>query len=312
MIGLVGRRLLVFVATVLGAAVLLQILLLAAPGDPIDLVPNGEDLRAELEAEWHLDRPPAERIAASVGAALRGDLGTSLSVRPGAPVRELIAASLPRSAGLLVGAFALGLGAAFGLAWSTAGRPSRARWILQLLSVPPVFLLAWMLVVGLDEAAWYAMSRGWISRPDWFALPDQASALRTALAIGVLAIGSGSLFEQHAACEEEILRVRQSRYVEAARALGTPTTPHVLANLLAPLASLAASRVAWQVGGLVVIEKVLLLGGAGSLLWDAALQRDYPLSLGLGLVAAVVVATASLAADLLRLAADPRLRRPAL
>ena len=34
---------------------------------------------------------------------------------------------------------------------------------------------------------------GWIDRPSWFALPAEPSLLRTTLAIGLLAVGSGAL-----------------------------------------------------------------------------------------------------------------------
>jgi len=78
---------------------------------------------------------------------------------------------------------------------------------------------------------------------------------------------------------------------------------------VAPLATLAAGRVGFLVGGLVVVEKVLLLNGAGALMWDACLKRDYPLAMGLAIAAAAIVAVANLVADLVRFSVDPRLRR---
>ncbi|RME21437.1 MAG: ABC transporter permease, partial [Deltaproteobacteria bacterium] len=63
------------------------------------------------------------------------------------------------------------------------------------------------------------------------------------------------------------------------------------------------------VGGLIVIEKVLLLNGAGALLWDACLKRDHPLAMGLALAAAFAVAASRLGVDLGRILLDPRLRR---
>ena len=62
------------------------------------------------------------------------------------------------------------------------------------------------------------------------------------------------------------------------------------------------------VGGLVIIEKVMLLNGAGSLMWDAAMKRDYPLTAALALIAAATVCGTRLAADLFRLVVGPRLR----
>jgi ABC-type dipeptide/oligopeptide/nickel transport system permease component len=57
-----------------------------------------------------------------------------------------------------------------------------------------------------------------------------------------------------------------------------------------------------------VIEKVFHIHGAGAVLGRAALDRDLPLALGLGISAAAATLGLGLAAELVRLAADPRLR----
>lgn len=301
-------RALWFLATLALAATLLQGLLWAAPGDPIDLIPNGEELRPALSAAWGLDQPIPVRLARALGRAAVGDLGVSLSVKPGAAVAGLVWEAAKTSARLVSGAFFLSVALAFGLAWRTAGRPGFARGLVNALSVAPAFLLAWLLVTSLNEGTFALMNRGLIGRPDWFALPDQPSALRALLAVVVLATGSGALGQLHAACEDEIVRVRDAPYVEGALALGLPAWPHVLTNLAPALATVAASRVAGLLGGLVVVEKVLLLRGAGALLWEAALRRDYPLALGIGLFAAAGVAGARFLAEAVTVALDRRAR----
>lgn len=298
-----------FLAVLAGAALLIQVLLWAAPGDPIDLLPNGAELRPLLEAEWGLGRPLPARFATFLVHAAQGDLGTSLAVRPGAPVAELVAAAGRRSGAILLPALAASMALALALAALTRGECPVARGLVQLATVAPVFLLAYLLVIGLNEAAWQLLQAGRIERPAWFALPDQASLLRTALAIGVLAVGSGALGEAHVATETELVRILRSPYAAATRARGAPLAPTVLRNLLPALVALAGRRVPFMVGGLVVVEKVLLLNGAGALLWDACLKRDYPLAMGLALAAALAVAGSQLLADLARLWLDPRLRR---
>jgi peptide/nickel transport system permease protein len=306
-----GRLVLSFLLTLAGAVLVTQLLLSLAPGDPVDLVPGGEDVRAGLEAQWGLDEPFAVRFGRSLAKAVTGDLGTSLTWRPGAPVLGLVWRAARRSLGLGFGAVWVTLGAAVLLAWATAGRPSWRRRFVQAISIAPVFLLAFASVTVLNEATWALVERGWILRPSWFALPDTPSGLRTGLAVAVLALGSGSLAEVHAAVEDEIVRLRNSSFVDAAEARGAPTAPHVLWNLVPALTTIMANRAAFFVGGLVVVEKVLLLNGAGSMLWQACGARDYPLALGLTLVAAATVCSARLAGDVLRLAVDPRLGEPA-
>lgn len=297
-----------FAATLLGAVLLVQGLLALAPGDAIDLLPNAPELRAGLAAEWGLDQPLPVRMWLTVKGLLVGDLGVSLAYRPGAPVSELVAASAGQSLALLVPAVALALvlGVALGL-W-TAGRSTPLLRVVQTLSVVPAFLAAYVAVVGLNAATWAAMQRGWIGRPGWFALPDTESALRSALAVVVLAVASGGLTELHAAVDAEVGRLRAAPFLEAARARGAPVWPHLAHNLVPPLAGLAAARVATVLGSLVVVEKLLLFPGAGATLWQACRLRDVPLALGLTLVAAACVAGARLVADLVRISVDPRLR----
>ncbi|MCB9778154.1 MAG: ABC transporter permease subunit [Alphaproteobacteria bacterium] len=300
-----------FLATVVGAAVIVQLLLWAAPGDPIDLLPNGDELRPVLEVEWGLDLPVPLRIARWLGHAARGDLGTSLSVRPGASVLELLGGSVGSSALLLLGAMVAGMGGGLALAALTARGRGLARAVVQVLSVPPVFLMAYLAVVGINATVWALVQAGHIAPPSWFALPAEPSAVRTALAVCVLAFGSGALGEIHVACEQELQRLRQAPFVTAARARGAPVAGLLFRNLAPSLLSLAAARLPLLLGGLVVLERVLLLDGAGSLLWQACTQRDAPLAMGIAVCAASLVAAGGLLADLLRLWIDPRLRRPA-
>lgn len=296
-----------FAATLAGAVAFVLLLLWLAPGDAIDVLPNGEELRPVLAEEWGLDQPLPQRYAAWVGRALQGDLGTSLTYRPGTPVTSLILGPALSSLAWAGAAITLSMLAGTALAWHTAGQRAISRTVMQVVSIAPLFLLAHLAVAGLNEAAWSAMQAGWIERPSWFALPDQASALRTTLAIALLAVGSGGLAEVHAEVEEALVRIRQSGFVDAARARGAPVWPHVVANLVPPLAGVATSRAAFYIGGLVVLEKVLLLNGVGAILWQAAQLRDHTLALGITVVLAAAVAALRLFGDAVRLVVDPRL-----
>ena len=305
------ERLAGFAGTIVGAVVLVEGALALAPGDAIDLLPNGDELREGPAREWGLDRPLPERLVATIGRLLHGDLGTSLTWRPGAPVAELVLDTSLRSLGLVIPALILGVLLATALAaWSARGGPARLR-VVQVLSVTPAFLAGWLLVTGLNAGTWALMERGAIERPGWFALPDTPSALRTLLAVAVLAVASGGLTEMHAACDAELRRLRAAPFVAAAMARGAPTWPVLLRNLAPALADITASRVAWLLGSLVVVEKILLFNGAGAALWQACRLRDFPVAVGYALVAATAVAAARLVAELARLLLDPRLRSPA-
>jgi peptide/nickel transport system permease protein len=299
----VGR----WLATVIGVAALLLALVDAAPGDAIDLLPDGESLRAELETRWSLGRPLPERLAVWLAAVARGDLGTSWVVRPGEPVSQLFAGPALDSLVRLLAASVLSMLVSLAVAWRAAGRTSWLRGSISAVSLTPVFLLAHLAIMTLNATAWRAIEAGWIDRPEWFALPTEASALRALLAVALLAVGSAALSGLIADLEEALVRLRKAPFVLAARARGEDARLMIARNLLPTAVALLADRLAFFVGGLVILEKVFLLGGAGSLLWRASLERDVEVVLAIGLGTAVVVATGRLAGDVSRAWLDPRL-----
>lgn len=296
-------------ATLAGAVALVQVLLWLAPGDAIDVLPNAEELRPVLEREWGLDQPIVVRWLLFLWRLLHLDLGTSLTFRPGAPVFEVIAGPALRTFGWVSAGMLLSLAVAILIGQTTAGRPSVLRRMIQLSSPVPLFLLAHFAINGLNGVAFDLMNRGFIARPDWFALPDTSSWLRTALAVSLLALGSGALTDLHGQVEDAFITVRGSGYVDAARARGEPTGLHVAWNLTPVLASLACSRAAFFVGGTVILEKVLLLNGVGAVLWQAAQLRDYNVALGVTVVLAALVVLIRMAGDLVKLGLDPRVGR---
>lgn len=308
---LLAHRLVVFAVTLLGAVGLVLLLLWLAPGDPIDLLPNGEELRPILVKQWDLDRPLPVRFVSYIGHALHGNLGTSLAYRPGMAVTHVIAEPAVRSLLWLLVALVLTMVWGTWLAWVSAGRPSWHRKLIQVVSIAPVFLLAHVSVNGIDKLTVHLVNIGWIPRPEWFPLPSEPGVFRTALAVVLLAVGSGALAEVRAEAENALVKIRSSGYIAAARARGEHLWPHVAHNLVGPLTTVASSRAAFFVGGLVILEKVLLLNGIGTILWQAAVMRDYPLALGITVVLASVVCVSRLVGDTVRLAFDPRLRAEA-
>ena len=83
---------------------------------------------------------------------------------------------------------------------------------------------------------------------------------------------------------------------------------HVLRNALLPTITVVATQTGYLIGGLVVIEVLFNYNGLGSLIYTAALQKDYPLLLGGVLVVGIVYLVATLLADLLYSLLNPRIR----
>ena len=82
---------------------------------------------------------------------------------------------------------------------------------------------------------------------------------------------------------------------------------HVLRNALLPIVTVSGMQIGALISGSVVIETVFSWPGMGRLTFDAVMQRDLNLLLGILFVSSVVVVLANLAADLTYGLLDPRI-----
>src|SRR6185437_7037997 len=84
-------------------------------------------------------------------------------------------------------------------------------------------------------------------------------------------------------------------------------TRHVLPNALMPTITVAATQLGYMVGGLVVVETLFHYQGIGSLIYNAATAKDFPMLEAGVLTIGVVYMFANLVADALIATLDPRL-----
>ncbi len=105
----------------------------------------------------------------------------------------------------------------------------------------------------------------------------------------------------------------RSPYILAAQARGIQRgfrlLRHALRPSLAPVISLIALEAAFLFSGTVVTETVFSRPGLGRLLVKSILEGDYPITLGLVALAAILYTISHVLADLLTLIIDPRLQR---
>ena len=83
---------------------------------------------------------------------------------------------------------------------------------------------------------------------------------------------------------------------------------HVLRNSLLPTITVIATQTGYLIGGLVVVETLFNYQGLGNLIYKAAIAHDFPMLEAGVLIIGVVYVLATLAADLLLTALNPRLR----
>jgi peptide/nickel transport system permease protein len=317
------RRALVALSTLLGITLITFAVLHLAPGEPVPAVGQGErpvdaETLAALRARYGLDRPLARQYAEWVGRVARLEFGRSFVDHR--PVRERILERLPRTLWLNLVSLLLIVVTAVPLGAAAAARRDSAtdRYggpVLYVLYSLPAFWVALILqgslAVGLGlfplaglhsegAGAWSAPWR-WLDAVWHMALPAVC-----------LSYGSLAFFARFS--RANLLDALSSDFVRAARARGVGEKRllwrHALANAWIPFLTLTGLLLPTLVSGSVIIERIFAWPGLGSLLFDSLFTRDYPTILGLTSLSAVLVLLGTLGADLLYLAADPRLRRP--
>ncbi|AHE56936.1 ABC transporter permease [Sphingomonas sanxanigenens] len=305
MLDLLIRRLLTAIPTLLGVVILSFVLMRLAPGGPFDGErPLDAATRAALDAAYGLDKPLPEQILLYLGRLAHGDFGPSLVYRDFA-VTDLVAQGLPVSLTLgalaLILALALGMAAGIGAATDPHGWRDRVLMLgSTILTALPSFVVAPILVLLLALWAGWLPASGWgEGRPTNLILPVIALALPVAGAIAKLTRAglAGVLTRDH---------------ILAARARGLPPARllirHALRPALMPVASYLGPAAAGLLTGAVVIETVFALPGLGRYFVQGALNRDYPLVLGVVLLYAGLIVLFNLVADLLYGWLDPRVR----
>ena len=83
---------------------------------------------------------------------------------------------------------------------------------------------------------------------------------------------------------------------------------HVLRNAMLPIVTFAGLQLGQVAGGAVLIETVFAWPGIGRLMFDALLQRDYQLLLGVFLVTSATVIFFNILTDIAYRFVDPRIR----
>lgn len=307
-----------FVAVVLVIATFNFILVHAAPGDPAQVIAgqsgaSDEKLLEQLRAEYGLDKPYPVQLANYLGRVLTLDLG--YSYRQQRTVSSLIMERLPATLLLTATAFILAL--ISGIFLGTLAGIRAGKWSDTLLTIvslllyaTPVFWLGLMLVLL------FAVELNWLPAFGYSTIGVQLTAFERMLDVGkhmilpVISLAAIYLAIYTRLMRSSVLDVTHQDFIKTAKAKGLKQGAiimrHILRNAMLPIVTVAGMQAGALVGGAVVIETVFAWPGLGRLIYDALLQRDYPVLLGVFLVMSVIVIALNLLTDAIYRMIDPR------
>jgi len=307
------------VLVVLGVVVLNFLLIHLAPGDAATVI-AGESgsgdaqFVAQLRQQFGLDQPLYVQLWLYVKGILSFDMG--FSYRNNLPVSTLIMERLPATLLLSASAFlfSLVLGVLLGV-MAAARRGKFADSLIMsgalLFYATPLFWVSLMAMlvfsIQLDWLPPFGMESIGAGFTGWARVWDIAQHM--VLPVVTLGLFFTAIYTR--LTRASMLEVASLDFIKTAKAKGVPpgqiTRKHVLRNALLPVFTFAGIQAGQILGGAVLTETVFAWPGIGRLMFDALLQRDYPVLLGVFLVTSVMVVLVNLLTDALYRFVDPRI-----
>ncbi|MDI4231287.1 ABC transporter permease [Bradyrhizobium sp. Arg237L] len=319
MLGFLTQRIMKAIVVLLAIVVLNFFLIRLAPGDPA-VVMAGEAgasdqlFVAQLREKFGLDQPLPVQLYRYVKGIATFDLG--FSFRQQAPVSQLILERLPATLLLTGTAFAISLlsGVLFGtLAARRAGSwADTAITVLALIFyATPLFWVALMAILLFSVAMDWLPSFGYETVGANYTGFAHVLDVAAHLILPATTIGLFFMATYTRMTRASMLEVKRLDFVKTARAKGLRDAViqrrHILRNALLPVVTLAGLQAGTLVGGAVLTETVFAWPGIGRLMYEALLQRDYNLLLGVFVVCSAMVLAFNLITDLIYRSVDPRI-----
>jgi len=268
---------------------------------------------AQIKHDLRLDEPIYQQYLHWVGNLLHGNLG--YDYYKGQSVNSVVAAALPATASLVIGAAILWLAYGVFSGVISAVRPrtflDRGFTLSALVfySMPTFVLglgLIWIFAYKLSSVTKFFPFHGYVpltANPgQWFEyliLPWLTLALVTSAGYTRLTRTS-------------MLEVMGEDYIRTARSKGMPERRlirvHGLRAALTPVVTLAGLDIGTALGGVIITETVFGITGLGWTIVQAINQQDLPIIMGIAILAAAFVIVANLVVDILYAVIDPRVR----
>ena len=298
------KRLLWAVPTLLLIITIAFFLMRIAPGGPFSKErPLPPEILANLNKVYHLDESLPEQYLRYLGNILQGDFGPSFKYKD-FTVNELIGLGFPVSA--IIGGIAIliALIIGMGLGIIAALRQNKIT-DYSVMTVAMFGITIPIFVVAPFMTLFFGLFLNWLplswSKEDWTSLIMPIAALSLPQIAIIARLMRGSMIE-----------VLRSNYVRTARAKGLPERlailRHSLKPALVPVLSYLGPAVAGIITGSIVIEQTFNIPGIGRHFVQGAINRDYPMVMGVTILYGALIVFCNLLVDIIYGFLDPKVR----
>lgn len=321
MLEYIGRRLLFMIPLLLGITVITFVVIHLSPGGPADMLTGltpkvTAEAKARLHSLYGLDKPIHIQYWLWLKRIVRLDFGESF--KDGRLVIKKIWERLPATLLLnilslvLIFFIALPIGILSAVRQDSLFDKGMTVFVFLGFSIPAFWLalllmlffgvfLGWLPISGMHSVNFPYLSF-------WGKLWDIIKHL--ILPVFVSAFGGLAYLSRYS--RASMLEVLRQDYIRTARAKGVPEKKviykHALRNALIPIVTLLGLSLPGLIGGGFIFETIFAWPGMGRLGYQAIMSRDYPVIMGVGVIAALLTLLGNLIADITYAFVDPRIR----
>lgn len=303
-----AREVAITALLMLGVSFVVFVILYLSPGDPFSALLGGQMPDAQniagIRAALGIPQTWYGQYLSWLSHLVRGDFGNSIST--GLPVFSQVVRVGINTLYLTLGSMLVTLVIAVPIALHSAARgatPPNVALTLgaYVVSALPVFWLGYIVIyVFIHRFGLFPIAFG-------SSIPEVHRWMFFMLPILVLGIGNGTTSEVIRTLREEMGRVLAEDYIRTARAKGASVWRHAFREgFLLPVTGIVASKIPFILGGAVIVEQVFNWPGMGRMAWQAAQQRDFPVIMGIAIVAAAFVRLGTLIQRIVFTAVNPR------
>jgi peptide/nickel transport system permease protein len=319
MLSFIAQRIVKGVIVLLAIIVMNFFLIRLAPGDPASVMAgeagaSDQVFVTQLREKFGLDKPLPEQLLIYVKGVLTFDLG--FSFRQQMPVSKLIMDRLPATLLLTLTAFVISL--VLGVFFGTLAARWAGTWVDTAITAGALLFYATPLFwIALIAILLFSVQLNWLPSFGYETVGAKYTGLAHLLDVAAhlvmpaMTIGLFFMATYTRMTRASMLEVKRLDFVKTARAKGLTENViqrrHVLRNALLPVVTLAGLHTGTLIGGAVLTETVFAWPGIGRLMYEALLQRDYNLLLGVFVVCSAMVLIFNLVTDLVYRLVDPRI-----